>query len=91
MFAVPAKECSSPPLVEYAIPYYLGSSSYEVEKLRRYPINSQMSYQCKNGFELEGNDMLTCSIGGCWVPKELPRCRSLEQYYRKFVEIRVLK
>lgn len=83
MFAVPAKECPSPPMVEHAIPFYIGSSSYEVEKLRRYPIDSKVSYQCKNGYEIEGNDILTCSNSGCWVPKELPRCRYSGQYYSK--------
>lgn len=86
IFIVPAKECSSPPIVEYAIPFYIGSSSYEVEKLRRYPIDSKVSYQCKNGYELEGNDILTCSISGCWTPKELPRCRNMEQYYSKYID-----
>ncbi|KAF2899164.1 hypothetical protein ILUMI_07011 [Ignelater luminosus] len=74
---VPVRECPSPPFVPHGTPFDLNPESSR----SRYPINSQISYQCLPGFELQGNYILTCSPGGCWTPTTPPVCKLNSHYF----------
>lgn len=74
-----SKECPPPPDVRHATPFDINAARYET-KMQRFFVNTQISYQCLPGYELRGNELLTCS-SGCWIPGEPPVCQSLEQTY----------
>ncbi|KAK9693266.1 Sushi repeat (SCR repeat) [Popillia japonica] len=74
-----SKECPPPPDVRHGTPFDINAARYEV-KLQRYLINMQISYHCMPGYEMRGNEILTCS-SGCWTPSEPPTCQSVEEPY----------
>ncbi|KRT85003.1 hypothetical protein AMK59_83, partial [Oryctes borbonicus] len=74
-----SKECPPPPDVRHATPFDINAARYEA-KMQRFFINTQISYQCLPGYEMRGNDILTCS-SGCWTPSEPPVCHNLEETY----------
>ncbi|XP_019879167.2 sushi, von Willebrand factor type A, EGF and pentraxin domain-containing protein 1-like [Aethina tumida] len=63
-----ARECFPPPKVPYAQIFDILTDNPQ----EKYPIKSQVSYQCLDSYDLQGTEILTCSIGGCWVPPNGP-------------------
>lgn len=80
--AVPATECPTPPEVPYATIVNENIITFEPNAPTKFPIESQIVYKCLPGYVPEGNTMMYCSMGGCWLPKEPPACiRGENNYY----------
>lgn len=73
LLSVPVKECMLPPIVPFGTPFLRNSIPYMGPLILKYPLGSQISYECLSGYEREGTDLLTCTQGGCWSPG-IPRC-----------------
>ena len=41
----------------------------------RFPYETKLSFQCNNGYTLEGPSSKTCQSSGQWNPSGIPRCR----------------
>lgn len=65
----------------------------------RYPIGSQVSYECLDGFTFRGERRLQCAATGCWEGVT-PTCHPTPQFlgkilivciiYFKFYEIKIV-
>ncbi|XP_008191829.1 sushi, von Willebrand factor type A, EGF and pentraxin domain-containing protein 1 [Tribolium castaneum] len=71
---VQAHGCDPPPGVLYADIYNLSQELHDVAFTSKYPIKSQITYQCLPGYTLQGNEVFSCAQGGCWLPAEPPTC-----------------
>jgi hypothetical protein len=71
---VAAHDCDPPPAVSYAVIYNLNPELHDISFTNKYPIKSQISYQCLPGYTLQGNEIFACSLGGCWLPVDPPTC-----------------
>lgn len=83
---VQARECPPPPFVYHGKAVDFNPTPFEpLTRIYRYPLNSQITYQCSPGYEIEGNEILTCTSNGCWAPSEPPTCRYTAQYFSKYI------
>jgi hypothetical protein len=82
---VAAHDCDPPPAVSYAVIYNLNPELHDISFTNKYPIKSQISYQCLPGYTLQGNEIFACSLGGCWLPVDPPTCYRApsNNYFRK--------
>ncbi|KAJ8919258.1 hypothetical protein NQ315_003841 [Exocentrus adspersus] len=71
---VPAYECFPPPLVPYATIVDVNYNLYDASNPTSFPVKSTVTYQCLQGFVLEGEPIMTCTTGGCWSPSDPPIC-----------------
>ncbi|CAH0561170.1 unnamed protein product [Brassicogethes aeneus] len=75
-----AHECYAPPMVPYA--QIINFDFFDSENPPgKFPIKSQITYQCLDSYQLQGNEVLKCEVGGCWAPNRIPECMP---YYKCF-------
>ncbi|XP_022920571.1 sushi domain-containing protein 4-like isoform X2 [Onthophagus taurus] len=73
-----SRECEPPPKVPHATMFNLNTQKSDV--LKTHFTHTQVSYSCYPGYEIRGQEILTCN-SGCWVPREPPICVSVEEAY----------
>ncbi|RZF47737.1 hypothetical protein LSTR_LSTR006001 [Laodelphax striatellus] len=76
-----AQDCVFPPKIEHA----------QIEQIEggvgagRFGIGAQVTYACLEGYQLSNGDAsaatLTCTMGGCWQPSQLPYCEQVASLY----------
>ncbi|KAJ8942089.1 hypothetical protein NQ314_010162, partial [Rhamnusium bicolor] len=79
---VQAHDCYPPPPVPYATIVDVNYDTFDPDNPTKFPIKSKITYQCLQGFVLEGEPVMACSNGGCWMPAEPPVCvRAGENFF----------
>ena len=56
-----------------------------------YRLFAEISFECNNGYRLEGTNWAVCTDTGRWDPAELPTCRGMQNDPYVYLSTSVLK